>query len=169
VRGSFQLNDVVGHAVRLLTHVIQKRTDHFRVELASNLPLLEGDPQQVEQVVVNLVINALEALPDRTGAVTLTTGFDAEEARVRVEVRDDGVGMAPEALSRLGEPFFTTKGASGGSGLGIAIASSLVRLHNGHLRFASERGHGTRAIVEFPPAFAPAVPPTPAVLHGSLT
>jgi signal transduction histidine kinase len=146
----YELNDVVHRALRLLTHVIQRRTDHFQVELGPDLPPLSGDSQQVEQVVVNLVINALEALPDRTGAVKVTTRFDAETDTAVLEVRDDGVGIPREQLSRLGEPFFTTKAASGGTGLGVAIASSLVRLHNGRLRIASEPGNGTRAIVELP-------------------
>jgi polar amino acid transport system substrate-binding protein len=67
-----------------------------------------------------------------------------------LEVRDEGVGIAREHLSRLGEPFFTTKSSSGGTGLGLAIASSLGRLNNGRLRFVSEEGQGTRAIMEFP-------------------
>lgn len=148
----FELNDVVRRAVRLLTHLIHKRTGRFQVELATNMPPLEGDPQQVEQVIVNLVINALESLPDRTRAVTVTTAFDAGTSMALLEVQDEGVGIPRELLSRLGEPFFTTKAANGGTGLGLAIASSLVRLHNGRLRFASEPGRGTRATVELPPA-----------------
>jgi signal transduction histidine kinase len=122
------------------------------------VPLLLGDRQHVEQVVVNLVINALEALSHRSAGVTVTTAFDAAASTVSLEVRDEGVGMSAESLSRVGEPFFTTKGASGGTGLGIAIASSLVRLHNGRLRFTSEPGRGTCAIVEFPVAPAPSQP-----------
>jgi signal transduction histidine kinase len=150
VSEQFQLNDVVQHALRLLTYVIQRRTERFQVALADGVPLLRGNPQQVEQVVVNLVINALEALKDRTGAVAVTTAFHADANTVVLEVRDDGVGIAREHLSRLGEPFFTTKTASGGTGLGLAITSSLVRLHNGRLTFVSEPDRGTRATVEFP-------------------
>jgi signal transduction histidine kinase len=157
-REPFQLNDVATHAVRLLQHVIRKRTDQFRLDLAANVPLVRGDAQQIEQVIVNLVINALEALPERSAAVTVRTASDAETNMVSCEVEDDGVGIPAENLSRLGEPFFTTKSAHGGTGLGIAIASSLVRLHNGRLRFSSEPGHGTRAIVEFP-CFAPSPQP----------
>jgi polar amino acid transport system substrate-binding protein len=80
----------------------------------------------------------------------VATAFDAAERRVMLEVRDEGVGIAPEHLRRLCDPFFTTKQESGGTGLGLAITSSLVRLHGGRLTFASELGKGTRALVTFP-------------------
>jgi signal transduction histidine kinase len=147
---SFALNEVVQQALRLLAHLIHKRTDHFRVVLADGLPSLQGDAQQVEQIVVNLVINALEALPDRKRGVTVTTSRDDARRSVVLEVNDEGAGIPPEHMPRLGEPFFTTKQTSGGTGLGLAITSSLVRLHKGRLAFASEPRKGARVTVEFP-------------------
>ena len=147
---TFALNEVVQRALRLLAHLIHKRTDHFRIALADSLPSLHGDAQQVEQIVVNLVINALEALPDRKRGITVTTALDDARRSVVLEVKDEGMGIPPEHLPRLGEPFFTTKQTSGGTGLGLAITSSLVRLHRGRLAFASEPGRGARATVEFP-------------------
>jgi signal transduction histidine kinase len=146
----FQLNDVVRRALRLLTHLIDKRTDRFQLRLGPDLPLLKGDPQQLEQVVVNLAINALEALPDRCSGVAVTTAFDPHDRVVALEVRDAGIGIPREHLSRLGEPFFTTKTANGGTGLGLAITSSLVQSHGGRLSFASEPGQGTCARVVLP-------------------
>ena len=147
---ALQVNDAVQRALRLLAHLIKKHTDHLHVDLASGLPSVRSDAQHVEQIVVNLVTNALEALPDRRCGVTVATAFDAAECRVVIEVRDEGVGIAPEHLRHLCDPFFTTKQASGGTGLGLAITSSLVRLHGGRLTFASELGKGTRALVTFP-------------------
>jgi signal transduction histidine kinase len=146
----FHLNDVVGRAVRLLSYSIQKRTDAFCVRLADTLPLARGNPQQVEQVAVNLVVNALEALPHRHAAVTVATAHDAERHELILTVEDQGMGIQPDHLPRLGEAFFTTKEANGGTGLGIAIASSLVRLHHGRLSFASQPGKGTSACVRLP-------------------
>jgi signal transduction histidine kinase len=146
----FQLNDVVHRALRLLTYFIDKRTDRFRVELADSLPLLRGNPQQVEQIAINLVMNALESLPSRHAAVTVTTSHDAKAREVVLAVRDEGVGMPREHVARLGEAFFTTKAASGGTGLGIAIASSLVQMHRGHLSFISQSGRGTCATLRLP-------------------
>jgi PAS domain S-box-containing protein len=144
------LNDAVQRALRLLAHLIKQRTDQFHVDLAQGLPPLRGDTQQVEQVVVNLLTNALEALPDRRHGVAVTTAFDTAERSVLLEVCDEGVGIPSEHLARLCDPFFTTKHESGGTGLGLAITASLVRAHGGRLTFASEPGKGTCARVTFP-------------------
>jgi PAS domain S-box-containing protein len=143
----FQVNEAVHRALRLLAHLIKQRTDHFDVDLAQALPLVQGNAQQAEQVVVNLLTNALEALPDRTHGVTVTTAFDAAQRRVMLVVQDEGIGIPPEHLARLCDPFFTTKHASGGTGLGLAITASLVRVHGGELTFTSALGKGTRASV----------------------
>ena len=145
-----QLNEAVERALRLLAHLVKNRTDRLHVDLAQGLPSLPGDAQHVEQIVVNLLTNAVEALPDRKHGITVTTSFDASKRCVVLEVRDEGVGIPPEHLARLCDPFFTTKQESGGTGLGLAITSSLVRLHGGRLTFDSEPGKGTRARVTFP-------------------
>jgi PAS domain S-box-containing protein len=145
-----QLNDAVQRALRLLAHLSKQHTDHFHVNLAQGLPSLRGDAQHVEQIVVNLLTNALEALPDRRHGVTVTTAFDTAERSVLLEVHDEGVGIPLEHIARLCDPFFTTKDESGGTGLGLAITSSLVRVHGGRLSFASEPGKGTCARVTFP-------------------
>jgi len=153
------VNDAVQRALRLLGHLIKRRTDHVHVDLAPGLPAVLGDAQQVEQILVNLLTNALEALPDRQCGVTVTTAFDSAERRVRLEVRDEGIGMPPEHLARLCDPFFTTKHEHGGTGLGLAITASLVRVHGGRLTFASEPGQGTRALVTWPGHEEPPRPP----------
>jgi polar amino acid transport system substrate-binding protein len=104
----------------------------------------------MEQIIVTLVMNSLEALPGRDHAVEITTAFNVEPRAVLFEVRDEGAGIPKEHLSHVGEPFLTTKEASGGTGLGLAITSSLVRSHNGTIKFSSEPGKGTRAIVMLP-------------------
>jgi PAS domain S-box-containing protein len=148
--GALQLNEAVRRALRLLAHLIKTRTDRLHDQLAQGLPPVRGDAQHVEQIVVNLLTNAVESLPDRKRAVTVTTSFDPQEGSVILEVQDEGVGIPPEHIARLCDPFFTTKYESGGTGLGLAITSSLVRLHGGRLTFASEPDKGTRARVSFP-------------------
>jgi signal transduction histidine kinase len=149
-RNPFSLNDAVQRALHLLAHSIRSRTHRFEVTLASDVPAIEGDVQQVEQVVVNLVSNALEALPDRERGVRVITAFDPEEHVVVLEVCDEGVGIPAEHLERLCDPFFTTKRESGGTGLGLAITSTLVRGHGARLTFSSEPGQGTCAVVRLP-------------------
>ena len=104
-----QVNDAVQRALRLLAHLIKKHTDHLHVALAQSLPSVWGDAQHVEQIVVNLLTNALEALPDRQHGVTVTTAFDAAECRIVLAVCDEGSGIPPEYLARLCDPFFTPR------------------------------------------------------------
>jgi PAS domain S-box-containing protein len=161
-RGSFEifaLNEAVQRALRLLTSLIQRRTRRFHVDLAADVPPVGGDSQQVEQIVVNLVVNALEALPDPERAVTVSTRFEPTERCVSLAVEDEGVGIPPEHLARLCDPFFTTKHESGGTGLGLAITATLVRAHGGRLRIASDPGRGTRAVVVLPCPVEASLPP----------
>jgi PAS domain S-box-containing protein len=160
-RNAFVLNDAVQQALRLLAHSIQTRTCRFELSLASDVPMIEGDVQQIEQVVVNLVTNALEALPGRDRGVCVRTAFDPGERAVVLEVRDEGVGIPAEHLARVCDPFFTTKRESGGTGLGLAITTSLVRGHGGRLTFSSEPGRGTRAVVTIPLPGAGGQPDSP--------
>jgi PAS domain S-box-containing protein len=153
---TFALNEAVQRALRLLTPLIRRKTRRFHVDLAADVPPVRGDGQQVEQIVVNLVVNALEALPDPGRGVTVATRYEAAEGCVVLAIDDEGVGIATEHLARLCDPFFTTKHASGGTGLGLAITSTLVRAHGGDLTFASEAGRGTRALVTLPCLRAPA-------------
>jgi amino acid-binding domain sensor histidine kinase (EC 2.7.13.3) len=162
-RIEFSLNDAVRRAARLLAHPINRKTTRFQLDLADDLPPVKGNPQQIEQVIVNLVGNALEALPDASRGIFVSTRWRAEERCVVLNVCDEGVGIAQEHLARLCDPFFTTKSGSGGTGLGLAISSELVRAHGGQLTFESEPGRGTLARVALPPAVdVPSVrPPAP--------
>src|SRR5262249_27405288 len=103
-----QVKDAVQRALRLLGHLISQQTDHLHVDLAQSLPSVRGDAQHVEQIVVNLLTNALEALPDRRHGVTVTTTCGTAERGVLLEVRDEGVGIPPEHLAHVCDPFFTT-------------------------------------------------------------
>jgi signal transduction histidine kinase len=149
VADAFQLNDAVQRAMRLLAHLINQRTAKLRTNLAPHLPPMRGNAQQVEQIVINVLVNALEALPDRDRAITISTYFAAGDGSVVLEVRDEGIGIAPQHLQRLCDPFFTTKQETGGTGLGLAICLSLARAHKGCLEFDSAPGKGTRVLVKF--------------------
>lgn len=146
----FPLNDAVQRALRLLHHPINQRTARFQVDLAADLPAVRGDPQQIEQIIINLVINALEALPDPQHGVMVSTYDQPQQQRIALEIQDEGVGIPPEHLAHLCDPFFTTKGDHGGTGLGLAIAFELARAHGGSLTFASTPGQGTRARLTLP-------------------
>jgi PAS domain S-box-containing protein len=145
------LNEVIRAAASILNHEIVKGCRNFRLDLAENLPMVKGCAQQLEQVMINLLMNSLQALPDRAKGIRVATSVNAETGVVEVRVIDEGVGISPELMNRLSEPFFSTKLESGGLGLGLSISSSIVLEHNGFLDFTSEVGKGTTARVAFPP------------------
>jgi PAS domain S-box-containing protein len=147
---AFSLNDVVSRTLRLQRYMIDQHTHHLQVELSDDLPPIQGQPGQIGQVLLNLMNNALDALPDPGRGVTVTTQLDADRQRVRLDVCDEGKGIAPEDLPRICEAYFTTKQASGGTGLGLAIVATLVRAHGGELSFSSQPGRGTCVTVWLP-------------------
>ncbi len=139
----FALNAVVQAAVRLVEPSLRKATSHFSADYGPDLPLVRGNPLRIEQVVVNLLINACQALPGTDRAIALATAHDPATGTVVLTIRDEGVGIPPEHLSRLTDPFFTTKRESGGTGLGLSISAGIVQEHGGNLTFDSIPGRGT--------------------------
>jgi polar amino acid transport system substrate-binding protein len=152
VHEALDVNEVARAVVRLVRNAIRKATGTFEVALGEGLPRVRGNPQRIEQVVVNLLLNACEALPDGGRAVRLRTRLDAEGGRVVIEVQDEGVGIPPEHLARIEEPFFTTKRTAGGTGLGLSVSAGIVKEHGGTLEFSSEVGAGTTARLALPVA-----------------
>jgi len=142
------MNIVVNSALSLLSSMVKKSTDRLSVSAEKDLPLIRGNFQRLEQVVINLVQNACQALPDRTKGITLSTRRHGDHVVLCVE--DEGVGIAPEDLPVIMEPFFSTKHDSGGVGLGLAISSTIVKQHGGRMHFSSEPGKGTKAEVILP-------------------
>ena len=147
---SVDINAVLRSAISLLSNTIMKSTNHFSVAYAENLPLLKGNFQRFEQVMINLIQNACQALPDNRRGIFVSTSQDEKKTSIVVEVEDEGTGISSEMLSHITDPFFTTKSDSGGLGLGLSISSRIVREHGGALTFASEPGRGTRAKIVLP-------------------
>ncbi len=143
-------NTVVEQAVSIIKNQIRKYTERFSIRLEEGLPRVMGNPQQLEQVVINLIMNGLQALRDRNRGVYVETSFDREKGMVYIRVRDEGVGMSRDVLERITEPFFTTKMDSGGTGLGLYVSNLIVREHRGMLEFQSSPGMGTTATVKLP-------------------
>jgi PAS domain S-box-containing protein len=148
-----QIATVIRDIERLIRSLIPKSVE-LRMELASDLPLIEADPGQMQQVIMNLVINASEAIPEgRPGTVwvrassrlltkALADGLPPGGNCVVIEVEDDGIGMDEATQAKIFEPFFTTKFL--GRGLGLAAVLGIVRAHKGALRVESTPGKGTR-------------------------
>jgi signal transduction histidine kinase len=135
-----------------------------RLDLAEGLPPVLGDPEQLQQVLLNLSVNALQAVGS-AGRVILRTRFQPagplrQDGYIEVEVADTGPGIPAGDLSHIFEPFFTTKGVTGGTGLGLTISREIVRSHHGEIRVESQHGYETRFIVSLP--LAPALAAQPA-------
>ncbi|TFH86071.1 transporter substrate-binding domain-containing protein [Billgrantia azerbaijanica] len=144
------LNAVVAAAIRLVDGTIRKSTDRFQVRYDASVPPFRGNAQKIEQVVINLIVNACQALESRDQAIDVTTQYDAGRKRLRLEVRDEGRGIEPDHLRQLGDPFFTTNRERGGMGLGLSVSMSIVQEHGGTLDHDSEPGNGTRAVLSLP-------------------
>jgi PAS domain S-box-containing protein len=140
-----EINSIVAKAVSLLGNLIKKSTRHFRTLYGLEIPPFRGNSQKIGQVVINLLVNACQALPDPERAIRLATLYESETGQVVIEVSDEGCGMSKEVLQRIRDPFFTTKRESGGTGLGLAIAERIVEDHGGSMRFTSAVNQGTTA------------------------
>lgn len=144
------INAAVEKAVSLVVNLIKNSTGHFSVQLAPDLPRFRGNTQKVEQVIVNLLVNACQALADKSQKISVSTGMDAENRHVVVVVSDTGVGIPAEVLERIKDPFFTTKQRSGNTGLGLAISDRIMKDHGGVLEIQTIPREGTMAFLLFP-------------------
>jgi PAS domain S-box-containing protein len=147
---SVDVSAVLRSAISLLSNMIHKSTSHFSVSYGDNLPKLRGNSHRLEQVFINLIQNACQALPDIRRGISLSTFYNEERHSIVVKVQDEGLGIPPDILPHITDPFFTTKSDSGGIGLGLSISSRIIKEHGGTLVFASEPGQGTIAEITLP-------------------
>lgn len=143
------LNQVIGRSLRLVQHQLDLAGIHVEPQLDPNLPLVQCDAAQIEQVLLALIMNAIDAMP-QGGNLWLATSFEHEPTQTRIRVRDDGSGIPPDVLPRIFEPFLTTKETGRGVGLGLAISRSILERHRGTIEVQSELGRGTTFILTLP-------------------
>jgi len=148
------VNRVIQAALPMLQNQIRKHTDTFDCFLAQSLPPVKGSFQQLEQVVVNLTMNALHAVDKRDAGVYLFTCHDRKNNQVVIMVCDEGMGMTEELRQVIFDPFFTTKHDCGGTGLGLSICYSIVKEHGGLIECDSSPGEGSTFTVRLP-VFSP--------------
>jgi PAS domain S-box-containing protein len=144
------VNAVIQSALSLISNVIKNATSHFTVRCDPSLPPVQGSFQRLEQVIINLIQNACQALADKTQGILIATTLADTGEHVVIRVQDEGAGISPEDLARIREPFFTTKQESGGLGLGLSISARIVEEHHGAIRFTSQPGSGTTVEITLP-------------------
>jgi two-component system NtrC family sensor kinase len=151
-----ELNAVVQASVRLVAHQLQLLGVKLSTQLAPELPMIEGDSNMLRQVLINLMMNAAQAMElSPTRELHVATAATAQG--VKIDVRDTGPGMSPEVCQRIFQPFFSTKPKGKGTGLGLSVSSSIIAQHRGALSVASEVGKGATFTIALPAAAAPSV------------
>jgi PAS domain S-box-containing protein len=134
----FLENQVLFHDVQIIKH------------LDSSLPLIEGDSNQIKQVFMNMMVNAAEAMSERGGSLTITTGVSQDGLVIFVYFQDTGMGISPEIQSKIFDPFFTTKAVGKGTGLGLSTSYGIIQSHHGNIEVESESDKGTTFTISLP-------------------
>jgi signal transduction histidine kinase len=140
-RGAVDVAKGLRSTTQLLKHLLRDANASLTLKLPEGLPHVDGDAGALNQVFLNLIKNAAEALPDEGGSIVVEASIDS--GRLRVAIRDNGSGIPEDARVRLFEPFFTTKPESQGTGLGLSICKQITEAHGGELEVESEVGQGT--------------------------
>jgi len=142
------INTLICATQRLVQNEVHKHGE-MQLDLSENVKLFPGNSQKIEQVLVNLIVNAAQAIPDdRKGLITVSSSMDKET--VVVEIEDNGKGMDEKTQRQIFDPFFTTKRSKGGTGLGLAITYRIVEEHGGSISVTSKSGTGTKFTIRIP-------------------
>ena len=166
----FDVNSLARETLDILGEIFPK-TMNFRLDLDPTLPVIQGDHNQLQQALINICLNARDAMPEggtlsirtsQTTAADVSRHFpEADGAYARIEISDTGTGMDDETRQRVFEPFFTTKREQGGTGLGLSVVYGIVQAHGGFIGVESETERGTRFTLFLPIPAQTTLPPEP--------
>lgn len=148
-RRPVDINDIIRSVILLCQHRMQLQNIAIQEKLDPKLPEIIGDYNQIQQCIMNVIFNAMEAMPDG-GKLTLDTSFKRKNRMVHVNISDTGCGIPEENLSIIFEPFFSTKEESQGVGLGLSVVYGIIREHKGNIYVQSEVGTGSTFTIRFP-------------------
>jgi len=143
------LNNLIRNNLRIVKKEIGKCAS-IRENLADDLPIFKGNKQKMEQVLMNLLTNAAQAIIGEHGLITIQTSYDAEAKNVVLQIQDNGTGMDEKTRKHIFDPFYTTKRNSGGTGLGLSILYGIIKDHGGTINVDSEVGEGTTFTIRLP-------------------
>ena len=149
-KAPLKINSAVKNAMRLAQTTLRKSAVRIHLNLADNLPYIEGNLQSIEQIILNITINAVQAIDHTRGEIEITTGFQIKDGRVFIRIADNGRGISPAIKEKIFLPFVTDKQSEGGTGLGLSVTYSLVKAHDGEIVFKTRQGKGTAFTVYLP-------------------
>ena len=147
-----RVNTAVKNALRLAQTTLRKSRVHIELELGENLPSMQGNLQSLEQIILNIVINAIQAIDHDRGLIRIRSGFQIKDGRILIAISDNGRGISPAVADKLFLPFVTDKQAEGGTGLGLSVTYGLVQAHGGDITFESHKEKGTTFTISLPTA-----------------
>jgi signal transduction histidine kinase/ActR/RegA family two-component response regulator len=145
-----QVNLAVKNAMRLAQTTLRKSGVRIQLDLDENLPVIPGNLQGIEQIIINIIINAIQAIDHSDGIIRVNTGFQRKDAHIYIQIADNGGGISPAIADKLFLPFVTDKQAHGGTGLGLSVTYGLVQAHGGDISFETRQGKGTTFTVSLP-------------------
>jgi len=141
------INEIIDRASSLVAHSAELQHVEIVRDLSVTLPEVTADPDQLQQVFTNLMVNAIQAMP-QGGKLSIHTA--ADNSQVKIEIRDTGVGISPENMRKLFTPFFTTRREVKGVGLGLAVSYGIIQHHQGRIEVQSKEGEGTTFTIYLP-------------------
>ena len=144
-----QINDVIENTLKLVENQVGFHNIHIVKDLNPALPVLNLDENQIQQVLMNMVINAADAMPEG-GTLAIKSKFSSENDSVEITIEDSGCGIPKEVIDRIYDPFFTTKEQKRGTGLGLAVSYGIIKKHQGSILVESEVGKGTIFTIRLP-------------------
>jgi signal transduction histidine kinase/CheY-like chemotaxis protein len=156
-KSALQVNTAVKNALRLAQTTLRKSRVQIELELAEDLPLMQGNLQSIEQIILNIIINAIQAIDHENGIIRIHSAFQKKDGRILIAISDNGCGISAAVADKLFLPFVTDKQEEGGTGLGLSVTYGLVQAHGGDISFETRQGKGTTFKISMPTLLKPEV------------
>jgi CheY-like chemotaxis protein len=144
------INTAVKNAIRLIQTTLNRTGIDIHLNLAEDIPAIEGNRQGIEQAVFNVVLNAIQAITHDHGKIIITTRFKRTTGNIDIVISDNGEGISSAIMNKIFDPFVTDKQGEGRTGLGLSVAYSLVKAHNGNISFTTDIHKGTTFTISIP-------------------